>query len=202
MIIQLIYWMMINKYISCGLCKYHLNEYFCENCNINICKNCYKNCNEERHKIQSLEKFKDKFKEYDLLIRKVFKILVIPLKEEENIINENNIDIKKEKEDNFDICLIYNIISLDYNNYFHYKNVENILIYLSKNYLSFLQLHDYEGKGKKIFINGSYYIGQCKKHLRNGKGILYDKNGNILYEGDYVDDQREGNGKVIFENGS
>ena len=36
-----------DKYISCGLCKYHLNEYFCENCNINICKNYHKNCNEE-----------------------------------------------------------------------------------------------------------------------------------------------------------
>ena len=33
-----------------------------------------------------------------------------------------------------------------------------------------------------------------KNDLQNGKGILYDKNGNIKYEGDYYNDKMEGNG--------
>ena len=37
--------------------------------------------------------------------------------------------------------------------------------------------------------------------LRNGKGIEYYSNGNIKYEGDWVNDKFEGNGKYILENG-
>ena len=35
----------------------------------------------------------------------------------------------------------------------------------------------FEGKGKHIFPNGNYYIGQYKGSMQNGKGILYYKNG-------------------------
>ena len=37
--------------------------------------------------------------------------------------------------------------------------------------------------------------------MLNGKGTLYDKNGNIRYEGDYIDNKFEGNGKLIFADG-
>ena len=40
-----------------------------------------------------------------------------------------------------------------------------------------------------------------KNDLRNGKGILYYSNGNIKYEGDFVDDKFEGNGKYIWQSG-
>ena len=40
-----------------------------------------------------------------------------------------------------------------------------------------------------------------KNGLRHGKGILYYKNGNIKYEGEFFNDKFEGNGKYIFENG-
>ena len=33
------------------------------------------------------------------------------------------------------------------------------------------------------------------------KGIIYYKNGNIKYEGDFINDKYEGNGKYIYENG-
>ena len=49
--------------------------------------------------------------------------------------------------------------------------------------------------------NGEYYIGEFKNDLRNGKGILYYSNGNIQYEGDWINDNAEGNGKYIWENG-
>ena len=49
--------------------------------------------------------------------------------------------------------------------------------------------------------NGEYYIGQWKKDLKNGKGTLYYPNGNIQYEGDWVNNKKEGNGKYILEDG-
>ena len=52
-----------------------------------------------------------------------------------------------------------------------------------------------------IFYDGSYFIGQFKNNLRNGKGIEYYKNGNIFYDGDFIDNKREGNGKYINEDG-
>ena len=54
---------------------------------------------------------------------------------------------------------------------------------------------------RKVYENGVFYIGQFMNGLRHGKGILYYKNGNIKYEGDFVNDKYEGNGKYIWENG-
>jgi len=50
----------------------------------------------------------------------------------------------------------------------------------------------YVGNGKYIWIDGKYYIGQFKNGLPNGKGIEYYKNGNIRYEGDFVNGIYEG----------
>ena len=36
----------------------------------------------------------------------------------------------------------------------------------------------------------------------NGKGTLYDKNGKVIYEGDFVDGKFEGNGKLFNDDGS
>ena len=37
-------------------------------------------------------------------------------------------------------------------------------------------------------------------YLCHGKGKMYYKNKNIKYEGEYVNNKMEGNGKYIFEN--
>ena len=63
---------------------------------------------------------------------------------------------------------------------------------------SFIQILNYK---KKIYENGNYYIGQFLDDLRHGKGILYYKNGNIKYDGNFVKDKFEGNGKYIWEDG-
>ena len=55
---------------------------------------------------------------------------------------------------------------------------------------------------KKIYDNGDYYIGEMLNDKAHGKGILYYKNGNIKYDGDFVNDKFEGNGKYIWENGN
>ena len=58
-----------------------------------------------------------------------------------------------------------------------------------------------DGFGKYIYENGKYYVGEWKNYLRNGKGILCYKNGEIEYSGDWVNDKREGIGTLCYENG-
>ena len=83
-----------------------------------------------------------------------------------------------------DILLIYQIISEDYINYFHYKNIENILNYLKDNYHN-KDNSKYNGYGKMIYENGEYYIGEFIDGLKHGKGILYYKNGKIMFLGGF-----------------
>ena len=68
----------------------------------------------------------------------------------EKIINEDCSGIEKVEDNNEDILLIIKIISNDYNNYFHYKNVEEIIKYCNNIFLG-LDVN-YNGKGKKKFF--------------------------------------------------
>ena len=52
--------------------------------------------------------------------------------------------------------------------------------------------------GKYIYDDGKYYIGEFKNYIPNGKGIKYYKNGNILYDGDFVNGKFEGHGSYIL----
>ena len=54
---------------------------------------------------------------------------------------------------------------------------------------------------KYIKENGEYYNGQRMNNLKHGKGKIYYKNGNIKYEGDFVNDKYDGYGKYFWENG-
>ena len=56
----------------------------------------------------------------------------------------------------------------------------------------------FEGNGKYIYEDGSYYIGQYLNGLKHGKGIEYYKNGDIRYEGLFVKGNYEGNGKYLL----
>jgi hypothetical protein len=51
--------------------------------------------------------------------------------------------------------------------------------------------------GKYIYENHRYYKGEFKNNMPNGKGKLYDKNGTVIYEGDFIKGKFEGNGKII-----
>jgi hypothetical protein len=48
-----------------------------------------------------------------------------------------------------------------------------------------------------IFGNGGYYIGEFNEDKMDGKGILYDKDGKIEYEGSF----KEGKKIIFYENG-
>ena len=55
--------------------------------------------------------------------------------------------------------------------------------------------------GKYIWDDGKYYKGEFKNDIPNGKGIKYYSNGNILYEGDFINGKFEGKGKFIYDDG-
>ena len=40
-----------------------------------------------------------------------------------------------------------------------------------------------------------------EKNLSHGKGIQYHKNGNVKYKGDFVNDEKDGIGHFIYEDG-
>ena len=185
----------IEKYNHCGKCKNDLNKYFCENCQENICDKCYKECKIKKHNFIDLEEMKEKSNSYLSTIKKLLSNNIIPLKE----YNENS--IKEENDEVF--LLIIEIISQDYTNFFHLKNIKNILGYIAEIYLNKYKYPSkkYEGIGKLIFYNGGYYIGQFKDNLPNGKGKIYFPNGNIRYDGEIKNFKREGNGKFFYNDG-
>ena len=55
--------------------------------------------------------------------------------------------------------------------------------------------------GKYIYADGKYYKGQFVNNIPSGYGTKYYANGNILYDGYFIDDKYEGYGKEIWENG-
>ena len=204
-------------YNYCGKCEENINKFFCFICNKNICEKCNKKCKSNKHFPQNLEDIIDKNN-----INKIKKILssnILPIKEEGKIIknifvyidkNIINNDIKNptmedfsfidNNEKNEDISLIYQIISKDYINYFHYLNIEKIFVYLKQEYKPYIKCKN-DRYGKMIYENGEYYIGEFKRGLRHGKGLLCYKN-KSKYIGDWINDKVEGNGKNIDVNGN
>ena len=57
-----------------------------------------------------------------------------------------------------------------------------------------------QGLGIFIWNNGKKYIGNFNKGLMEGEGLLLDKNDNLLYEGDFQKDKRNGIGKEYLPN--
>ena len=45
------------------------------------------------------------------------------------------------------------------------------------------------GKGLLIFANGQRYIGEFKKNKMNGKGTLFSDKGELIWEGEFKDDR-------------
>ena len=55
-----------------------------------------------------------------------------------------------------------------------------------------------KSKGKYIWKDGKYYLGQFKEHLPHGNGIQYDANNKILYKGDFIKGKFEGKGQFFY----
>ena len=199
-------------YDYCGKCKNNRNKFFCRICYKNICDKCYEACKINKHIPQSLEEIKDENNIYE--IKEILNNYIIPLKSEDKIIkgiteyidkyiitdeyinNKNSIiedfSMKESEEKNNDIFLIYQIISKDYNNYFHIRNIEKIFTYIKEVYKADSR-YKYEGYGKIINQDGEYYIGQFKNGLQNGKGIFFFKTGRMYH---VVYDEYKGKGLI------
>ena len=54
-------------------------------------------------------------------------------------------------------------------------------------------------KGRYNYENGDYFLGLLKNNLPFGKGVLYYKNGDIQYEGEFVKGKKQGLGKYYFD---
>ena len=54
-----------------------------------------------------------------------------------------------------------------------------------------------EGKGMQILLNGQIFIGNFIGGVREGKG--YEENDEIMYEGMYKGDKKEGKGSITFK---
>lgn len=54
------------------------------------------------------------------------------------------------------------------------------------------------GKGFRLYCDGKVYIGHFKQGVKDGHGILLDKDGNLLYEGMFFNDLMNGQGKLIL----
>ena len=207
-------------YNFCKECRKNMNKYFCGDCNKNLCEKCCKQlkCFENDHATWDLNNILKKnydknieeiknilnyniihMKETDEIIKKIIQYIDINIINNDKFIeNENNLitdDFLLNKNiENKDILLINQIISEEYLNYFHYKNIENILNYLKNTYY-IKDNNNYTGYGKMICENGVYYyFGEFKNSLRDGKGILYFNFPELLLFGDLEDDKLKGEG--------
>lgn len=57
------------------------------------------------------------------------------------------------------------------------------------------------GRGEYVFKDGSRYIGSFSKGLRHGSGTLYYADGQTIYDGEWVHDKKHGSAKITFVNG-
>ena len=77
------------------------------------------------------------------------------------------------------------------------NNYENYGYCIGPIYNYFKNLFKYKYELK----NGDHYIGELLNGIPNGRGIKYDKNGKIKYEGNVINGKAEGSGKYNYENG-
>ena len=178
-----------NKFNICRNCKQGNNKFFCKNCNINICNNCYRICKANNHTLIELEGLLNevnKNKEnINLIISKNYMLTYekesFDEKEKKNknyeIIDEykfKNIEGKLKEYTN-DIILIKAIIEKNYNNYFHYIKIKECLIYLRKKY-------DYITINYNIKENNEYIKIFGEDFVKNNKNICQ-----IIYEDEYYE---------------
>ena len=58
-----------------------------------------------------------------------------------------------------------------------------------------------DNNSTEIYENGEYYIGQSLNGKKHGKGIIFDMYGNVKYDGDFSNGEKEGKGKYIYKDG-
>ena len=57
------------------------------------------------------------------------------------------------------------------------------------------------GDGTYRWADGREYCGQWRLNHKEGYGILTDQNGNLVYHGDFQDDDKHGTGTEVLSDG-
>ena len=128
-----------NIYNICEKCGENNNYSFCKKCSKNRCNICSEDCN-KKHQYELIKLIPDEIKFYKEEIERIIKEYIIePKKKEENGVKEQEnkiIDEPIKKFENYsnDIILINLILDSNYNNYLHYKNIENCYKYMKRKY--------------------------------------------------------------------
>uniref|UniRef100_K3X8V1 MORN repeat-containing protein 5 n=1 Tax=Globisporangium ultimum (strain ATCC 200006 / CBS 805.95 / DAOM BR144) TaxID=431595 RepID=K3X8V1_GLOUD len=65
-------------------------------------------------------------------------------------------------------------------------------------YTGAFERHKPHGIGKKVMSTGEFYEGEWQLGCMTGKGVLCDPIGKVLYEGEWLDGEREGSGTGIL----
>ena len=80
-----------------------------------------------------------------------------------------------------------------------YYYINNSNIYVGEMKFNFLT-NDKDGKGIMYYKNGNKYEGEWKNDKKEGKGLFYWNNGD-RYEGEWKNDNIEGKGIKYYKNG-
>ena len=84
----------------------------------------------------------------------------------------------------------------------HFQNLMDIKLINYKFYKGKYIVYETKGKGKEYFNGELSFEGEYLNGKRNGKGKEYYENGNIKFEGEYLNGKRNGKGKKYYENGN
>ena len=174
-----------NKFNICRLCNKKQNKFFCKNCNKNICDICNSNCISNKHSLIELKELLDEAKENKKNINLIISKNYILPKEKENfdgiekknknyeIIDEYEINNEIEgklKEYTNDFIFINAIIYKNSNNYFHYINIKECLIYLRKKFDYITINYNIKENDIKVRIFGENFV----KNNKNICQIIYE----------------------------
>lgn len=68
-------------------------------------------------------------------------------------------------------------------------------------YIGEFNFNKLTGKGKYLWVDGSFYEGDLFDGLRHGYGIYQTNNEDIKYEGEWANGLKEGKGKLTYKSG-
>ncbi|MGC9385162.1 MAG: 2-isopropylmalate synthase, partial [Kosmotogaceae bacterium] len=57
------------------------------------------------------------------------------------------------------------------------------------------------GHAVMTYKDGRKYIGYNNNFVRMGPGKMYDRHGNLVYDGGWLDDEKHGSGTLFDKNG-
>ena len=200
------------------ICKEHNDSFikYCKTCQNNICIIC-----ESKHKGHKILDFKNILLDKEDLSKsaKVLNFYIVQFKKKTTIIK----DILDRMINKLDMYYkIYNVIINNFNmnkrNYYKLQNLKNLKDFneiikedldkiinynFSYNNNPILEINKF-GNDYYYINNSNIYVGEMKFNFltsdKDGKGIMYYKNGN-KYEGEWKNDKKEGKGLFYWNNG-